>query len=182
MPVEFGPAAADLSQGDLIELVPSVYVRDFGYMVRLDADRYRLQAAKPDSFDVDREHAATATAVRRMGLVLTHDCEIDKAAARASALIALVRALTGVPEEHRAGFREYTRHRAFYLPESRYLPGEHYADLRAVTTVRRAALDSLQRRASMTEDGRRMLREQLFRFFTRRYLPSGWTEWPEDQE
>jgi hypothetical protein len=179
--VEFGPPGPELSQGDLFALVPSVYVRDLSYMVRLDTARFRLESDKPPNFNIDKEHQATATSVRRAAIVLTHDCEIDKEPARASLLMALVRPLSAVNEDDRDGFRTNTRHRAFYLPENDYLDGESYADLRAVTTIRRDTLESLSQLAAMNEDGRRMLREQLFRFFARRYLPDDWTGWPSDE-
>lgn len=181
MPVAFGLPRPDLSQGDLFDLVPSILVKDLGYMIKVDDARYKLQQWRPGTLNVSKEHAATATAVRRPGLLLTHDCEIDKNPSRATLLISLIRPLGGVPDEHQAGFRDYTRHRAFYLPETpQYLSGENYADLRAITTIRRDTLEALPRLASMNEDGRRMLREHLFRFFTRRFLPSDWTSWPDD--
>jgi hypothetical protein len=181
MPVEFGPPGPELSQGDLFDLVPSVYVHDLGYMSKTDTSKYRLLRHRPESFKLEVEHAATAMAIRRPAIVLTHDCEIDKPHSRSTVLMALVRAIDGVPEAHREGFRDYTRHRAFFLPETPYLEGESYADLRAVTTVRRDVLETLKRPASISEDGRRMLREQLFRFFTRRFLPDDWTTWPHDE-
>jgi hypothetical protein len=181
MPVEFGPLGPELSQGDLFDLVPSVYVHDLGYMSKTDTTKYRLLRNRPESFKLDAEHAATAMAIRRPAIVVTHDCEIDKPHSRATVLMALVRPIDKVPDEHRDGFRDYTRHRAFYLPETSYLTGENYADLRAITTIRRDMLDELRRLASMSEDGRRMLREQLFRFFSRRFLPDDWTTWSDDE-
>ena len=57
---------------------------------------------------------------------------------------------------------------------------EGYADLRIITTTRRDAFEELDRIGSMNEDGRRMLREQLFRFFTRRLLPGDWISWEQE--
>lgn len=181
MPVEFGPPGPELSQGDLFDLVPSVYVHDLGYMSKTDTNKYSLLRNRPESFKLDAEHAATAMAIRRPAIVITHDCEIDKPHSRATLLMASVRPLAKIRKEDREGFRDNTRHRAFYLPETPYLTGENYADLRTVTTVRRDVLETLQKLASMGEDGRRMLREQLFRFFTRRFLPDDWTAWPNDE-
>jgi hypothetical protein len=178
--VEFGPPQEELGQGDLFGLVPSVYVETLGYMVKLDGNQFRLLQHAPESRHVDRPQPANAKEVRAHGVLLTHDCEIDKS--RGSLQLALVRQFEGVPEEHRVAFRDNTRHRAFYLPAGDYLDEEAYVDLRRITVISPETLVAFDRLASMNEDGRRMLREQLFRFYTRHYLPGDWTEWPEDEQ
>jgi hypothetical protein len=130
-------------------------------------------------------------------VVLTHDCEIDKDdKQKGSILVGLVRPLKAVGSEANAeGIRQYTRHRAFYLPAdtpdaaaeppadaATYLAEEGYIDLRRITSVRRATLDELERKAAMSEDGRLMLQEHLFRFFSRRILPGEWREWESEDE
>lgn len=193
MPVEFGPSGPDLSQGDLIELVPSVWVEDLGYLSKTaDAPpRFRLHRERPEQLKDDQPHPANAINVRAFGVVLTHDCEIDKDdKQRGSILVGLVRPLSSVSgEENQEGIRQYTRHRAFYLPASAsegdeafpYLAEDGYVDLRRITSVRRAALDELERKARMNEDGRLMLQEHLFRFFTRRILPEEWRAWESEE-
>jgi hypothetical protein len=178
--VEFGAPAELVSQGDLVLAAPSVYVVDLGYLVKIDTNLYRMLQHAPASRRLDRDQPANATEVRRPGIVLTHDCEIDKNHTRASLIVSQVRPLSDVPESDRDGFRDNTRHRAFYLPPGDFLDYESYADLRAITVLRASAFADLERVASMNEDGRRMLREQLFRFYTRRYLPDAWGVWPED--
>jgi hypothetical protein len=179
--VEFGLPADELSQGDLFAAVPAVYVKSLAHMVRLDESRYELRSTAPIQLNLEREHQANAVAVRAYAIVLSHDCEIDKNPRRASVQLAVVRPLAGVPDEHRDGFRANSRHRAFYLGAPEELDRlEHYADLRLITTIRKSALEPLARLASMNEDGRRMLREQMFRFFTRRFLPEDWITWEEE--
>jgi len=180
--VEFGPPGLDLSQGDLFDLVPSLHVEDLGYLEKFADRKYQIRSSQPPSLKVESPHAGTAMAVRRPAILLSHECEIDKDHKRATVLMALVRSLERVREEDRDGIRQYTRHRAFYLPANEYLEGENYADLRVVTTFRRDALESLKRLATVDDDGRRMLREHLFRFFTRRFLPDDWPTWPSDEE
>lgn len=193
MPVEFGPPGPELSQGDLFELVPSVWVEDLGYMSKT-ADgppRFRLHRERPEQLKDDRPHPANAMNVRASGVVLTHDCEIDKDdKERASILVGLVRDLSEIEEDDREGIRQYTRHRAFYLPggeqtgpggEHSYLREDGYIDLRRITSIRRGTLEQLKRKAAMNEDGRLMLQEHLFRFFTRRLLPGDWTEWEAEE-
>jgi hypothetical protein len=181
MTVEFSPPSDELSQGDLFADVPSVYVEDLRYLVKTDANAYSLQSASQPRKD-DRTYPANAVEARTFGIVITHDCEIDKNLARALVYVALVRKLDDVAEEFRDGFRSNTRHRAFYLPSNEYLNGEHYADLRRMTPIRADALLTLSKVATMNQDGRRMLREHLFRFFSRQFLPSGWVDWPTDAD
>ena len=211
MPVEFGPAGPDLSQGDLIELAPSNYVDDLGYLVKFSDNpaRFQLRSVRPQHMHDDKTHQANARGVRVPGIVLTHDCEIDKDdRERASILVGLVRPLKSLPDEHQDGIRRYTRHRAFYLPVTEpdaaavqeegdgangeaaeggdtepqiHLAEECYLDLRRITSIRRGALEQLERKAAMNEDGRLMLQEHLFRFFTRRLLPDGWREWESEE-
>ena len=66
-----------------------------------------------------------------------------------------------VVHDDQEGIRQYTRHRAFYLPASErnegdseedvYLQQESYIDLRRITSIRRGTLDE-QRRAAMNEE------------------------------
>jgi hypothetical protein len=181
LPLAFVEPAGELSQGDLLLNVPSVYVTDLRYMVeRGDAENFRLTREAPRRRE-DRAHQGNVLEMRKPGVILTHDCEIDKEPTRATLLVGAVRPIAAVNEADREGFRSNTRHRALYLPESPpHLPEESYLDLRCITVLRRDALEQCARVASMNEDGRRLLREQLFRFFTRRYLPDGWVAWPEE--
>lgn len=182
MPVEFAAPGDELSQGDLFADVPSLVVHDLRYMVKLDQNAYRLED-DPGQRRADRTYPANAEEARTHGVVLTHDCEVDKQTRKALIHVALVRPLTeqAVAADLHQQFRENTRHRAFYLPPNDFLEGESYVDLRRITAVRGDTLLELPRVASMNEDGRRMLREQLFRFYTRRYLPDEWIEWPEER-
>ncbi len=162
MAVELGPPGPDLSQGDLLELVPSVWVEDLGYLSKT-ADgppRFRLHREKPEPLKDDQPHPANAMNVRAFGVVLTHDCEIDKDdKQRGSILVGLVRPLSSVSgEENQEGIRQYTRHRAFYLPANApppasegnqappYLAEDGYVDLRRITSVRTRAQGGNERR------------------------------------
>lgn len=104
MPVEFGPPAAELSQGDLFGGVPSAHVESLATLVRLDDRRFELREEAPEQFDLSRKHQVTTSGHRTHAIVLTHDCEIDKNPKRATLLMAAVRSLEAVPEEHRDGF------------------------------------------------------------------------------
>ena len=191
------PGDAPLSQGDLLAEVPSVYVRSTSYLVATGKNAYKLSRRLPDSVDSAAFAQANAREIaehqgedawgnafggRRFGIVLSHDCELDKPGEKRYVQTALVRPLAAVPERFQDGIRGYERQkRAFYLPPNDFLENENFADLRMITTLRRAeVIDQLARIARMNEDGQVLLRFQLFRFFARKRLPEGWEDWPDD--
>lgn len=180
MPVEFGPPGEKLSQGDIVPAAPAVTVMSLDPFVKVSGNRYELRPAFPTSVDPQREHQANAQEVRTYAIVLSHDCELDKPIRTASVLLGLVRPFANLALEVEQGLRRNTRHRALYLPASTYIESESYVDLRRVTTLRRAVVDALGYVASMNDDGKLMLQEQLFRFFTRRVLPGDWRDWEEE--
>ena len=208
MTVELGPAAGDLEQGDVFEMVPSVYVRSLAYMARLAENHYALRHQLPAGTDVGvgrqanvrevvldleagerdlppdegEDRIGNAFGARRLGLVLTHGCEIDKMTENPMVTVAQVRELSGVHDDDRDSIRTYEQKRAFYLPPSEHLRDEHYADFRFLTTIRCNQVEQLGKLASMNEDGRRLLHFQLFRFFARKLLPPGWETWADEAE
>jgi hypothetical protein len=198
LPVEFVAPVEKLSQGDLFAQVPLVYVRSLAYMVKVDNNRFELRKKPPGTLEIRNDHQANvreassdadsedpfgnAIGFRRFAVVLSHDCEIDKMVERATVLVALVRELSVAHEDDRPRIRDYSEKRAFYLPSGRYLETESFIDLRVITTIRGQELEKLERIASMNEDGCMAMRAQLFRFFTRRKLPSEWASWPQEAE
>ncbi len=127
------------------------------------------------------KHAANAQEVRVPAIILTHDCALDNDPDKSTVLLGLVRPLKGLDGKIASTFRSNTRSRALYLPASEYLEeGESYLDLRRITTIQKGLLAELVIVASMNENGRLMLREQLVRFFTHKVLPAGWADWEED--
>lgn len=177
-------------------------------MVRLDTNRYALKPAKPaerdpskpeqenvrevvlelgeDEVEVPPEPGddrwGNAIGARRPGIVISHGCEIDKATEFPMVTVAQVRDLAGVHEDDRDAIRTNENKRAFYLPASEQLGGEHYVDFRYLTTIRRDVIDQLERVASMNLEGRQLLHFQWFRFFARKRLPDGWESWPDEVE
>jgi hypothetical protein len=181
LPVQFEPPGDRLSQGDLLRASPSVWVESLNPLVRIDNNRYELRRETPQTLDLSRPHPANARAVREWAVVLTHDCELDNAPERAPILLGLVRPLENMTDEILESFRQNTRNRSLYLPAEGGLDRESFLDLRRKTSVRRSILPDLDVAASMNEDGRLMLREQLFRFFVHKVLPDNWVDWEEDE-
>ena len=130
----------------------------------------------------DEDRFGNAVGARRLGIVLSHGCELDKTPQYPIVTMAQVRPLAPLPREVQGGVRDYSQKRTLYLPAGKVLTTEHFADFRQLTTVRRDVVDDLPKVASMNEDGQRLLQFQLFRFFLRKRLPDGWESWPDEAE
>jgi hypothetical protein len=199
LPATFVAPWPRLTPGDLLAEAPSLYSRSLAFLVQEGENKYALKPAQrlPEAFDIAKfaqanardgaveDEMGNAVGARRVGIVLSHGCEIDKNELGDKHYVqtALVRPLQAVHEEHRDDIRSNRAKRAFYLPETEHLEGEHFADLRRITTMRREEVaQQLNRLASLNEDGQHELQAQLFKFFTRRKLPPEWTSWIEDTE
>jgi hypothetical protein len=189
---------AELSQGDILAEAPSLYVKSLTYMVKTGDNAYALRRNRPPSLHPERvaqvnareeligpdgeDPLGNAVGARRFGMVISHGCEIDKETEHRSVLVAQVRPLRHVTA-NADSIRSYDQKRTFYLPESAFLGEEAYVDFRAVTTLRiEGVVEDLRRVASLDEDSRMELQQQLFRFFVRRRLPPGWIEWVEEAD
>jgi hypothetical protein len=161
---EFVATREDLSQGDLILAVPSVYVRSLNYLIKTGDNQFKLSPRPPQAeqreglpqmnVGEEVEHQAAdpfgnAVGARRPGLVISHDCELDKTNGKRSVLVAQVRPIENMAADDIERIREFREKRAFYLPPCEQLDGEHFADLRVVTTL-------------VTRGGRRRARRRGF--------------------
>jgi hypothetical protein len=198
LPAEFVAPVEVLSQGDLLLAAPSVYVRSPAYLIQEEKNRFVLRHTLPASGSDERvgqmnvretvewegeDAFGNAWGARRPGLVLSHGCELDKPGTKRYVLLAQVRPLEQVADEHKESIRTFHQKRAFYLPSTEHLDGEQFADLRMITTLRRSeVVDTLDRVATLNDHGVLHLQAHLFRFFVRRRLPDDWTTWPEDAD
>jgi hypothetical protein len=165
-------------------------------MIQVDRNRFELRKTFVGTHKPNIEHKANASEVRAAGVVLSHDCELDKVTTSATVLVGLVR----LPDKIQEGIRENAHLRALYVPPSPRLTAalldgtdadetvgtgeelEAYIDFRRVTTIVRPPVNELTLAASMNEDRKMLLQAQLFRFFSRRVLPSAWSEWEVEDE
>jgi hypothetical protein len=146
--------------------------------VVLDLDEGEEDHPVPEGED----RLGNAVGARRLGMVLSHGCELDKKPEHPMVSMMQVRPLAPLPSEVQDGIRSYGQKRTFYLPPNDSLPEEHWVDFRFVTTIRRDVIDELPRIASMNEDGRDLLHYQLFRFYARKRLPDEFLEWSLESE
>jgi hypothetical protein len=122
-------------------------------------------AAPPGGFKWDEAEYVVGRATLALGIMVTHDCELDKDDHFRT--MALIRPWHALAAEASESIRAGGRLRFFHLPaEHPYLP-ESYVDFRRLTTVRGRALADDNRVLSMTEHGRAALREAFIAFVTR---------------
>jgi len=116
------------------------------------------------------------SSARRTDLILpSHDCDYDKPNSP-YCLVAGVGSLAQVPPGDRENVRRYRVINTFYLREIPDVLNESYVDIRLISTIEKGLLVEADRQgkriASLTDDAREALQDQLFLFFAREDVPS----------
>ena len=165
----------ELSQGDVVPSVPgSVLVHPVTFLNPRPAKDgktlYEPSGApfsKPGKKGDERQFVLGSGEVAA-AVVLSYDCEIDKAEKPGSPiLIAPVFTIDSLPKESQIAVLEQRRFSLMPLPDIPQL-GTSYADFRLIQAVRRAYLPLESRYASMTAAAVDRLQAQLVAFLTRR--------------
>lgn len=94
----------------------------------------------------------------------------------------MIREIALVHPDDQEAIRTYDEKLTLYLPKNEFLGDETYVDFRIITTVKADALTGLKRVASLNDDGRLLLRAQLFRFYARKRLPDERVDWLDEGE
>ncbi|WP_017757036.1 hypothetical protein [Pseudacidovorax intermedius] len=162
---------ADLSQGDLISdaWIGATVVPRTGLKHSTGKGGVKIWSESPFAAGPDGAGHFLARGRESFSLVLSQSCEIDKQGSKAPVLVAPVVDLAKtVPDpDLRQRYRSGGRYAFFPLPElPGYLP-ESYVDLRAITYMPRAVIDSLARHGSASASGLHSLTAHLVAFFTR---------------
>ena len=164
----------DFRQGDIYRDIISLSVttdtppvlRTFQKGNRVVVSMHGPENPPTGGFHWDKE-SVEAIGKKRFAIVLTHDCEIENDDEEHYRQVALIRALSGVSNPaDRQTIVDDAHIGRLYLPS--YPPDlpESYIDLRAITTLRRAALPPGLRVVSFTDHGREWLQAGLIRYFT----------------
>ncbi len=103
------------------------------------------------------------------GIVVSHDCELDKKRRGARVLVAPISSLEKLSPVHSQPIIEQKSYSKMPLPGIPQL-GDYYVDLNCLMWLDREIVDRVKRIASMSEDGVTRLHAQLFGFFTRKQL------------
>jgi hypothetical protein len=122
-----------------------------------------------------REHVL-AVLKARPGIILSHDCEIDKAKDRPRVLLAPVSKIADLPAPTQVVVLAQGHLALVPLPGLKDL-GDCYADLRGITTVLWELVSGNTRLASMTDQARLRLQGYLVAFLLRKKFDG--TDLPE---
>lgn len=105
----------------------------------------------------------------RHAILLSHDCEIDKAKDRPRFLLAPIAPIADLPEKTRTNVVDQSHLALAPLPDIPNI-GFYYADLRGITSVPYELMANSSRVASMTDTSRRRLGAYLVAFLLRKRL------------
>lgn len=169
----YRPADPQLCQGDILERIPQVYLKDPPTPLRKTTGAgnrpfYELEDSGAQTLPTTPEEGVLVPASCQVtrAMLLTYSCEIDKD--RKHRTVALIRPLpANMPLQDRATLQENRRFAFFYLPTGSDLLPESYVDFRRICTVSPQWVDSATRLASLTSVARRAMLLQFFRFLTR---------------
>ena len=174
----YRPADAQLCQGDILERVPHLVMKEQPRPLRKRTSSgnkivYEMEelaeGTLPTTSDEDLLVPAACQISRAM--LLTHDCEIDKDKKHRN--VALIRPLpSSMGAKDRITIQENRRFPFFHLPAGGEKLLEGYVDFRRICTVSPQWIDSATRLASLTDGARQAMLLQLFRFLTRVELDS----------
>lgn len=175
----YRPVDLQLCQGDILECVPQLYLKDFPGPIRKTTGTgnrivYELEELAPGAQATTPEEGILVPAHCHItrAMLLTYDCEIDKD--RKHRMVALIRPLpASMPAQDRATIRENRRFAFFYLPAGGERLPESHVDFRRICTVTPTWVDSAHRVASLTTVARQAMLLQFFRFVARVELDPG---------
>lgn len=173
------PDPNDFRQGDIYRDVLHIMLSRPGFQIlrtrqakggRTEVFLHTEDSPPKDGFKWDSKERVEAEGQLALGIVLTHDCEIENEDNKHHRLVALLRPLDRLDERDQQIIVQNRHYGRLYLPSwaEAGLP-ESYLDLRRVTTFRRDALPDGCRIASMTDFGRRLLQDGIIRYLTEMY-------------
>ncbi len=163
-------------QGDIIREIPHIHLRPPPPLtvIRRESVKwgerltpYEYGSNTPQGgFDFAHGEQVLASCQVAFGMVLSHDCEIDKDPKYR--MVALIRPLSEVRSDGQEIIRANRNFSACYLPAYAEIIGESYVDFRRITTLHPDFLENSERIASLTDEAVKYIQTQLFRFLTRR--------------
>jgi hypothetical protein len=123
-----------------------------------------------DGFKWESKERVEAEGQLTLGIVLTHDCEIENPDSRYHRLVGLLRPLATLDERDQETIVQNRHYGRLYLPAWPEVEfPESYLDLRRITTLRRDGLPDDHRIASLTDFGREVLQFAIIRYLTEMY-------------
>jgi hypothetical protein len=166
-------ADASLCQGDILERVPHIILKDQPRPLRpttLTGKKpgYQVDELAPGELPATDGGGVSVAALCHVtrAMLLSFDCEIDND--KKHRLVALIRPLPkDWDEETRRILRDGRNYSYFYLPAGAGPLAESYVDFRRISTLSPSWVDNANRLASLTMTARQAMLLQFFRFLSR---------------
>ncbi len=168
----YRPVSEKLCQGDILERVPLLHLKDLPATLAratLPGNRQGFEQG-PTLPEAPKPAGGSSLLVPALcdytrGILLTHDCQIDKPGTR-HLTVALVRPLGPLPAEQQELIRTNQVHSYFHLPPGPQGPEESYVDLRRLTTLSVEIIRAASRLAALADTAWDGLMFQFTRYFT----------------
>jgi len=155
------------SQGDIFELLPHVFLgRPLTALTKDGETTLRAETEPFTSFDDTNGQAIVASCKLQRAILLSHDCEIDKAQVIRWILSPVV-PIVRLSNENRDRVRRNRIYAMFHLPKFHESLPESFVDFNQMSTLNSEFVRSASRIVSLSDLGRRGMYMQLVRWFTR---------------
>jgi hypothetical protein len=156
-----------VSQGDIFELLPHARLDPPLLALEKQSDMILTASGEPFAkFNDKGGQAVLATCRRRRGLLLSHDCEIDKPSVTKWQICPVIplHTLSTTLQKSVRGNRVFSM---LHLPKHWDVLPESYADFNAVSVVDKELILGVKRLTSLSDIGRQALYGQFIRWLTR---------------
>jgi len=159
-----------VSQGDIFETVPHIFLKDRPEHVALTmankrAGRLVGEFVGPEPPNCGTEIIVPSPALVGYAVLLTHSCEVDKD--KNHRVIALIRQMDRLNPDEKEAIRKNGKFACFHLPPLDGKLPESYIDFRRITTVGIGWLSITKRPAALSEAARQKMLLSMFLFFAR---------------
>lgn len=163
----YEPPGETISQGDVFELLPNVYLDNPLLALDKQSETIFTATAEPYAkFDDKTGQAVAAICKRARGILVSHDCELDKPQV-ARWLICPVLPLSRLRPETQDRVKRNRVYAMLSLPKYRDIFPDSFADFNQITTLNSEFVKAARRLVSLSDVGRRAFYVQFVRWATR---------------
>jgi hypothetical protein len=159
--------SAKVSQGDILEVAPHVFLDPPLSKLHSDEDQLVYRIAPIGIPEVDEEVAVLAGCIRTLAIVVSYDCEIDRAAVKRWIICPIV-PLSKAGDPGKQGHTKRNRVSShFFLPRFEAVFPDSFVVLNQIATVGRDFITGSNRIVTLSDRGRLGLYAQFIRWLTR---------------
>ena len=155
---------ANFSQGDILTLVPHVYLEDpLTTLITESNGTYRAGRAAVSAVDDKDGQPVLCNAKRTHGVILSPDCEIDKPQLK-KWIVCPIMPLHSLKPENQDRVKRNRIYSMLFLPKYREILPDSFVNFSQSSTISSSYLQTLERIVSLSDEGRRALYVQFLRW------------------